>query len=59
MVTHVRIEEIFMAKAILGFVLSFFMGILILLLNKAFDTEPVLLGKKYMFVGLLAETLVK
>ena len=43
MVTPVSIEEIFVAKGLFGFILSFFMGILILVLNKAFGAEPVLL----------------
>jgi ABC-2 type transport system permease protein len=42
------LEEIFMAKGILGFVLSLGMGIVILILNRAFGAEPLLL------VGLLA-----
>ena len=42
-VTPVSIEEIFLAKGIFGFILSFFMGILILVINKAFGTQPVLL----------------
>lgn len=43
MVTPTSIEDIFLAKGILGLILSFFMGILILVLNKAFGTEPILL----------------
>ncbi len=43
MVTPVSIEDIFFAKGIFGFILSFFMGILILVLNKAFGAEPMLL----------------
>jgi len=43
MVTPVSIEEIFLAKGIFGFILSFFMGILILVINKAFGTQPLLL----------------
>ena len=42
-VTPVSIEEIFLAKGIFGFILSFFMGILILVINKAFGAQPVLL----------------
>jgi ABC-2 type transport system permease protein len=37
------LEEIFMAKGILGFVLSLGMGIVILVINRAFGTEPLLL----------------
>ena len=43
MITPASIRDIFLAKGIFGFILSFFMGILILVLNKAFGTEPVLL----------------
>lgn len=43
MVTPTSIEDIFLAKGILGFILSFFMGILILALNNAFGAEPILL----------------
>ncbi|OGD35358.1 hypothetical protein A2V94_04435 [Candidatus Atribacteria bacterium RBG_16_35_8] len=43
MITPASIKDIFLAKGIFGFILSFFMGILILVLNKAFGTEPVLL----------------
>lgn len=42
------LEELFVAKGLLGFGLSLFMGVLILILNRAFGTEPLLL------VGLLA-----
>jgi ABC-2 type transport system permease protein len=44
----VSLEEIFMAKGILGASLSLVMGILILIINQAFGTQPLLL------VGLLA-----
>jgi len=43
MITPTSIEDIFLAKGIFGFTLSLLMGILILVLNKAFGTEPVLL----------------
>ncbi len=42
-VTPVSIEEIFLAKGIFGFILSFFMGILILVINNAFGAQPLLL----------------
>ncbi|MBU4292740.1 MAG: ABC transporter permease, partial [Actinobacteria bacterium] len=43
MVTPASVKDIFLAKGILGFILSFFMGILILAINRAFGTEPLLL----------------
>jgi ABC-2 type transport system permease protein len=42
-VTPASIGDIFLAKGMLGFILSLFMGVLILLLNQAFGAEPVLL----------------
>jgi ABC-2 type transport system permease protein len=42
------LEELFMAKGLLGFGLSLFMGVLILFLNQAFGAQPLLL------LGLLA-----
>jgi ABC-2 type transport system permease protein len=43
MVTPASIGDIFLAKGILGFILSLFMGILILVMNQAFGAEPILL----------------
>lgn len=43
MVTPVSIEEIFLAKGLFGFILSFLMGILILVLNRAFGAQPLFL----------------
>lgn len=43
MTTPVSIEDIFLAKGLFGFILSFFMGILILVINSAFGNEPLLL----------------
>ncbi len=43
LVTPVSTTEIFLSKATMGFILSLFMGILILILNQAFGTEPLLL----------------
>jgi ABC-2 type transport system permease protein len=41
-VTPVSLNDIFLAKGLLGFILSVFMGILILILNQAFGSEPLL-----------------
>lgn len=43
MTTPVSIEDIFLAKGLFGFILSFFMGMLILVINNAFGNEPLLL----------------
>lgn len=43
MTTPVLIEDIFLAKGLFGFILSFFMGMLILVINNAFGNEPLLL----------------
>ncbi len=37
------LEELFVAKGVLGFLLSLFMGVFILFLNQAFGTQPLLL----------------
>lgn len=37
------LEEMFLAKGVLGFGLSLFMGMLILFINRAFGTQPLLL----------------
>lgn len=42
-ITPTTIGDVFLSKGILGFILSLFMGILILVLNQAFGTEPLLL----------------
>lgn len=42
-VTPVSLSDIFLAKGLLGFILSVFMGILILIFNQAFGTQPLLL----------------
>ena len=42
-VTPVTMTEVFLSKGMLGFILSLFMGIFILLLNQAFGTQPSLL----------------
>lgn len=43
MTTPVSVEDIFLAKGLFGFILSFFMGMLILVINNAFGNEPLLL----------------
>lgn len=42
-VTPVSMTEVFLSKGMLGFILSLFMGIFILILNQAFGTQPALL----------------
>jgi len=42
-VTPVSIGDVFIAKGLMGAILSLFMGVVILVLNQAFGTEPVLL----------------
>ena len=42
-VTPTSIADIFVAKGLVGIILSLFMGVLILLINRAFGTEPILL----------------
>ena len=42
-ITPTTIGDVFLSKGILGFIISLFMGILILVLNQAFGTEPLLL----------------
>ena len=42
-VTPTTIGDIFVAKGLLGIILSLFMGMVILILNQAFGTEPALL----------------
>ena len=42
-ITPTSIGDVFMAKGLLGFILSLFVGILILILNQAFGAQPLLL----------------
>ncbi len=42
-VTPTSIGDVFVAKGLLGVILSLFMGVVILVLNQAFGTEPALL----------------
>lgn len=65
-VTPASITDVFLAKGILGVVLSLFMGLVILLINQAFGAEPVLLLSVLALgaimaaeVGLLLGALVK
>jgi len=47
-ITPATLEEVFIAKGLVGVILSIFMGVFILVLNQAFGTQPLLL------VGVLA-----
>ncbi len=65
-VTPTSIVDIFMAKGLLGLILSLFMGMVILVLNQAFDTEPALLILVLVFgaimaaeIGLICGALIK
>ena len=42
-ITPTTIGDVFVAKGLMGIILSLFMGIVILILNQAFGTEPALL----------------
>ncbi|MFC2070514.1 ABC transporter permease [Chloroflexota bacterium] len=42
-VTPVSIEDVFLAKGLFGIILSIFIGVVVLLLNQAFGTHPLLL----------------
>jgi ABC-2 type transport system permease protein len=42
-VTPTSIEDVFIAKGIMGIILSLFMGVLVLILNQAFGAQPLLL----------------
>jgi len=42
-ITPTSIGDVFIAKGLLGFILSLFVGILILVLNQAFGAQPLLL----------------
>jgi ABC-2 type transport system permease protein len=56
-VTPVSISDIFLAKGLLGFILSVFMGILILIINQAFGGEPLLLTLILAFGAIMAAEL--
>jgi ABC-2 type transport system permease protein len=56
-VTPVSTSEVFLSKGILGFILSIFMGIFILVLNQAFGTQPLLLTLVLAFGAVMAAEL--
>lgn len=65
-VTPTSIADVFTAKGLLGIILSVFMGILILTINQAFGTEPMILTLVLVLgaimaaeIGLVLGTLVK
>lgn len=65
-ITPTSIEEVFASKGLLGVILSLVMGIVILILNQAFGTQPLLLILLLVLgaimagaVGLLCGALVK
>jgi len=65
-VTPTTIGDIFIAKGLLGIILSLFMGIVILILNQAFGAEPMLLLLVLVLgaimageIGLLCGALIK
>lgn len=53
-VTPTTTGDIFMAKGLLGFILSLIMGIIILLLNQAFGSQPALLVMVLALGGIMA-----
>ena len=56
-VTPTSLGDVFLAKGLLGFILSIFMGILILVLNQAFGHEPLLLTLILAFGAIMAAEL--
>ncbi|MEE8194604.1 MAG: ABC transporter permease [Dehalococcoidales bacterium] len=65
-ITPTTIGDVFVAKGILGVILSLFMGVAILVLNQAFGTQPLLLVLVLLLgsimaveLGLLAGALIK
>ena len=65
-VTPASVGDIFIAKGLMGVILSLFMGVVILVLNQAFGTEPALLILVLAFgaimageIGLLCGALIK
>jgi ABC-2 type transport system permease protein len=56
-VTPVSLGDIFLSKGLLGFILSLFMGIFILILNQAFGSEPLLLTLILAFGAIMAAEL--
>lgn len=53
-VTPTTVGDVFMAKGLLGIILSLFMGIVILVLNRAFGAEPALLVLVLAFAAIMA-----
>ena len=53
-VTPTTVGDVFMAKGLLGIILSLFMGIVILVLNQAFGAEPALLVLVLAFAAIMA-----
>jgi ABC-2 type transport system permease protein len=56
-VTPISLGDIFLAKGLLGLILSMFMGILILVLNQAFGSQPLLLVLILAFGAVMAAEL--
>ena len=56
-VTPTSLGDVFLAKGLLGFILSIFMGVLILVLNQAFGHEPLLLTLVLAFGAIMAAEL--
>ena len=53
-VTPTTIGDIFLAKGLLGIILSLFMGIVILILNQAFGAEPALMVLLLVLAAIMA-----
>ncbi len=65
-VTPTSIQDVFTAKGLVGLIISMFMGVLILVINQAFGTHPLLLvmvlalgGIMAVEIGLILGTLLK
>jgi ABC-2 type transport system permease protein len=56
-VTPTSLGDIFLAKGLLGLILSMFMGVLILVLNQAFGSQPLLLVLILAFSAVMAAEL--
>jgi ABC-2 type transport system permease protein len=56
-VTPTSLGDIFLAKGLLGLILSMFMGVLILVLNQAFGSQPLLLVLILAFGAVMAAEL--
>jgi len=53
-VTPTTVGDVFMAKGLIGIILSLFMGIVILVVNRAFGAEPALLVLVLAFAAIMA-----